>query len=76
MEEKDIDKVLDTVELYISTLGISVFGVLTIFCGGFVLGRDFISGLLPFIASVLFGWNAIRYGWTEFKERRHDEDTY
>lgn len=70
MKEKDIDKVLDMVELYFSTLGISVVGVLAIFCGGFVLGRDFISGLLPFTGSVLFGWHSIRFGWTEFKERR------
>lgn len=74
MDEKDIDRVLDAVELYVSTLGISVVGVLAIFCGGFVLGRDFICGLLPFTASVLFGWHAIRFGWNEFKERRHDED--
>lgn len=70
MNEKNIDKVLDRVELYVSTLGISAFGVLTIFCGGFALGQDFIYGLPPFIASTLFGWNAIRYGWKEFKERR------
>lgn len=75
MKEKDIDRVLDMVELYFSTLGISVVGVLAIFCGGFVLGRDFLGGLLPFIASVLYGWNAIRYGWNEFKKRRHDEDS-
>ncbi len=75
MKEKDIDRVLDTVEFYFSTLGISVLGVLAIFCGGFVLGRDFVGGLLPFVSSVLFGWHLIRFGWTEFKERRHDEDT-
>ena len=75
MEEKDIDRVLEAVELYFSTLGFCVVGVLTIFCGGFVLGRDFIGGLLPFAASVLIGWHAIRFGWTEFKERRpHHED--
>lgn len=72
MNEKNIDKVLDMVELYFSTLGISVVGLLTIFCGGFVLGRDFISGLLPFTGSVLFGWHAIRFGWTEFKQMRHE----
>lgn len=76
MEEKEIDRVLNRVELYVSTLGISVVGVLTIFCGGFVLGRDFVGGLLPFVSSVLFGWHSIRFGWNEFKERRHDEDTY
>lgn len=74
MSEKEIDRVLNRVELYFSTLGISVVGVLAIFCGGFVLGRDFISGLLPFACSVGFGWQAIRFGWKEFKERRHDED--
>lgn len=74
MEEKDIDRVLDTVELYFSTLGFCVVGVLTIFCGGFVLGRDFIGGLLPFAASVLFGWHAIRFGWEDFKRRRSHED--
>ena len=75
MDEKDIDRVLDAVELYVSTLGISVVGVLAIFCGGFVLGRDFVGGLLPFACSVVFGWQAIRFGWEDFKEkRRHDED--
>lgn len=75
MKEKDIDRVLDTVELYFSTLGISVVGVLVIFCGGFVLGRDFVGGLLPCVASIGFGWAMIRYGWEDFKKRRHDEDT-
>lgn len=74
MNEKNIDKVLDTVELYFSTLGISVVGVLAIFCGGFVLGRDFISGLLPFAASVGFGWQAIRCGWEDFKRRRRSHE--
>lgn len=73
MEEKDIDRVLDTVELYFSTLGFCVVGVLTIFCGGFVLGRDFIGGLLPFAASVYGGWGIIKFGWDEFKERRHED---
>ena len=74
MKEKDIDRVLDTVELYVSTLGISVVGVLAIFCGGFVLGRDFIGGLLPFACSVAAGWIAIRYGWREYKYRKRDYD--
>ncbi len=73
MEEKDIDKVLDTVELYFSTLGISVVGVLTILCGGVVLWRDFVGGMLPFACSVAFGWLAIRYGWDEYKRRRHED---
>ena len=73
MKEKDIDRVLNAVELYFSTLGISVLGVLTIFCGGFVVGRDFIGGLLPFACSVVFGWQAIRYGWEDFKEKRHED---
>lgn len=72
MKEKDIDRVLDTVELYVSTLGISVLGVLAIFCGGFVLGRDFLGGLLPFAASVSFGWQSIRFGWEDFKKKRHE----
>lgn len=72
MEEKDIDRVLDTVELYFSTLGFCVVGVLTIFCGGFVLGRDFLGGLLPFAASVYGGWGVIKFGWDEFKQRRHE----
>lgn len=74
MKEKDIDKVLDTVELYFSTLGISVVGVLAIFCGGFVLGRDFANGLLPFCASVYGGWAIIRFGWREYKSGKRDYD--
>ena len=74
MDEKEIDRVLDTVELYFSTLGFCVVGVLTIFCGGFVLGRDFLGGLLPFAASVLFGWHAIRFGWEDFKRRRRSHE--
>ncbi len=70
MKEKDIDKVLDTVELYFSTLGFCAIGALMIFCGGVMLGRDFANGLLPFCASVYVGWETIKYGWDEFKERR------
>lgn len=73
MKEKDIDRVLDTVELYFSTLGFCVIGVLTIFCGGFVLGRDFVGGLLPFFASVAGGWGVIKFGWNEFKKRSHED---
>ena len=75
MEEKDIDRVLDTVELYFSTLGFCAIGALMIFCGGFVLGRDFLSGLLPFCASAYVGWETIRFGWDEYMHRRryHDE---
>lgn len=75
MNEKEIDRVLEAVELYFSTLGFCAIGALMIFCGGVVLGHDVLGGLLPFCASVGFGWHAIRFGWTEFKERRpHHED--
>lgn len=75
MDEKEIDRVLEAVELYFSTLGFCAIGALMIFCGGFMLGHDVLGGLLPFCASVYVGWETIKYGWDEFKQRRH-EDTY
>lgn len=72
MNEKNIDKVLDMVELYFSTLGFCAIGALMIFCGGVVLGHDVLGGLLPFCASVYGGWGIIKFGWDEFKQRRHE----
>lgn len=74
MDEKEIDRLLDSLELYFSTLGFCVLGALMIFCGGVMLGRDFIGGLLPFAASVGFGWQAIRFGWEDFKKRRRSHE--
>lgn len=75
MNEKNIDKVLDMVELYFSTLGFCAIGALMIFCGGVVLGHDVLGGLLPFCASAYVGWETIKFGWDEYKHRRrrHDE---
>lgn len=72
MKEKDIDRVLDTVELYFSTLGFCAIGALMIFCGGVMLGHDVLWGLLPFCASVYVGWECIKFGWDAFKQKRHE----
>ena len=73
MKEKDIDRVLDTVELYFSTLGFCAIGALMIFAGGVMLGHDVLWGLLPFCASVYGGWGVIKFGWDEFKQMRHED---
>ena len=72
MNEKEIDRVLEAVELYFSTLGFCAIGALMIFCGGVVLGHDVLGGLLPFCASVYGGWAIIKFGGDEFKHRRQE----
>lgn len=74
MDEKEIDRLLDSLELYFSTLGFCALGAMMIFCGGVMLGRDFVNGLLPFIASVYGGWAMIRFGWREYKSGKRDYD--